>query len=286
MYSTFLPTKRSGNWFGAHQKFDKLAYRLLLPCIKPGFFPKLEDMLHFEGYNGPDGLIAKSPGKNEPRHYYDPKREQGPVLEHIASHFEMLVTKLRQQDYLRAAFEAAWLAHAVTDGLTPAHHHGYVEKVKDLHAQANHQVSKVRDKVIIKGSSGRETMRHTWQLWRSKGQLTSHTHFEAGVASALVTSGLSNLYLPEPLFAAAKKLGPVKFFQAQARLIDHLGLFDRFTKNGWTIGLARQVRKVLAPAIAQTIAIVWLLAYAQAGNAVDLSQPVASLDTVPVRIDH
>ena len=37
-----------------------------------------------------------------------------------------------KNDKTRAAFEAAWLAHALTDGLTPAHHYPYQEAVSEL----------------------------------------------------------------------------------------------------------------------------------------------------------
>ena len=48
-------------------------------------------------------------------------------------------------------------------------------------------------------------------------------------------------------------------------MIAGLSLYEKFYQTGWTAGLARSVRKVLAPTIAETIAIIWLLAYQEAG---------------------
>ena len=72
MYSGWLLTNYSGQIIGAHQKFNRVAYRqlkLLQPELQ---LPALKLIQHFEGRNGPDGLKLKSPGHNEPHHFYDP----------------------------------------------------------------------------------------------------------------------------------------------------------------------------------------------------------------------
>src|SRR5258708_39950832 len=127
MYSGLLITKHSGNWIGAHQKFNKIAYRLVLPEVDTKMFPSIDGILHFEGYNGPDGLKRKSAGHHEPSHFYDPLEGRGAVLAEIRNHYVLLVDALRKQDKVRSAFEASWLAHAITDGLTPAHHYPFEE---------------------------------------------------------------------------------------------------------------------------------------------------------------
>lgn len=264
MYSVFLPTKRSGNWLGAHQKFDKLAYRLVVPYIKSQQFPSLKSILHFEGYNGPDGLIHKSAGENEPRHYYDPIEDKGPVLEYIDLHYKELVKSLRKGDIVKAAFEASWLGHAITDGMTPAHHFPYVETVHHLHQLADHHVERYRDKLIIKGETGRETIKHTWKYVGGKGMLAMHMHFEAGVAATVSAYRFSDLSLPADQIRQARQLGFLKYFKEKAKQVARLSLYERFGKTGWTVGLARQIRHVLAPSISETVAIIWLLAYEDA----------------------
>ncbi len=40
--------------------------------------------------------------------------------------------EIRRHNIVRASFEAAWLAHALVDGLTPAHHYPYEEKLLEV----------------------------------------------------------------------------------------------------------------------------------------------------------
>src|SRR5437016_3491382 len=121
MFSGFVSHKHVIKSIGIHQRFDMAAYRAIKPFIALGEFPSLGQILHFEGYNGPDGLKVKSPGLHEPSHLYDPYNDSGEVPMHIENHYQKLVQALVDDDIIRAAFEAGWLAHYVTDGLTPAH---------------------------------------------------------------------------------------------------------------------------------------------------------------------
>lgn len=262
MYSVFLPTRHSGNWLGAHQKFDKIAYRLVLGSVDIHVFPSLENILHFEGYNGPDWLKIKSAGQNEPSHYYDPVEGKGPVLAEITNHYESLVSALSKRDKIRAAFEASWLAHAICDGLTPAHHYPYEQKMLGLRDTG--LVTKTKDKLLIHGFNRRQTVKQTWRFLGTKGLLSTHMHFEAGVSAAVATASFY-MALNTVVLDLARHHGPARFFKEQARMISELKLYERFYRTGWTIKLARQIRNVLAPSIAQTIAIIWLLAYEEAG---------------------
>src|SRR5258708_24361408 len=106
MYSGFVTHKKAVQGIGIHKKFDMAAYRMIKPYLKSGAFPPLAQVLHFEGFNGPDGLKIKSPGLHEPSHLYDPETDSGEVPLHIANHYQKLVLCLRQQDLILAAFEA------------------------------------------------------------------------------------------------------------------------------------------------------------------------------------
>ena len=88
-------------------------------------FPSIDEILNFEGIRGPDGLKRKSPGVDEPEHFIIPDKDDGVLIGYIRNHHWNLVRALRRKDRERAAFEAAWLAHAITDGLTPAHHYPF-----------------------------------------------------------------------------------------------------------------------------------------------------------------
>src|SRR5665213_2450772 len=120
MYSGFVSHNKVIKRVGVHQRFDTAAYHMIEPFLPAGTFPELKDILHFEGYNGPDGLKVKSPGVAEPSHFYDPATDTGEVPMHITNHYDGLVASLKEVDMVRAAFEAAWMAHYICDGLTPA----------------------------------------------------------------------------------------------------------------------------------------------------------------------
>lgn len=258
MYSGSLLTRHSGNWIGAHQKFNKVAYRLLFGKIEIQKFPDLNAILHFEGDNGPDALKYKSSGRHEPSHFYDPVKGEGTVVDEIDNHYRELVRVLRNNDKVRAAFEASWLAHAITDGLTPAHHYPYEAELHEL--RSGELVKQLRDKMIIRGRTRTQTVRSTWKYIGAKGLITTHIHFELGVAAAVATWKGSTV-IDRKLLETAYKHGPVAVFKRQARDIAGHALYEKFAKTGWTIGLARGVRRELAPKIATTIAIAWMAAY-------------------------
>ena len=137
MYSTLgvnPNSKHSGELIGTHQKLDKTARWLLnkhLPIAQKKF-PSIDEILHFEGIRGPDGLKRKSPGVDEPEHFIQPGKDDGVLIGYIRDHYYNLVQALKNKNPERAAFEAAWMAHAITDGLTPAHHYPYRKVVDEL----------------------------------------------------------------------------------------------------------------------------------------------------------
>lgn len=130
MYSGTTLHNKSGNIVGAHQKIDRAAFNVLSRKTGLKHFPPKKLLIYFEGRNGPDGIKAKSPAQNEPWHYYDPFDTSDKLLVNmIEEHIKELSTALKQGNHERAAFEASWLAHAIVDGLTPAHHFPYEQEV-------------------------------------------------------------------------------------------------------------------------------------------------------------
>ena len=124
---------------GVHQKIDRVARRRIAPHVPSGLaFPSTKEILHFEGLNGPDGIKRKSPAKDEPWHYIDPTRPNDTaLLDMIDEHIRNLTHALDTGNMTRAAFEAAWMAHAITDGLTPPHHYPLAQKLEQLRALSN-----------------------------------------------------------------------------------------------------------------------------------------------------
>lgn len=275
MYSGFVTSKKTVSAMGVHQRFDTAALAMLKPFLTPGTFPALSQILHFEGINGPDGLKVKSPGKDEPSHLYNPTTDSGSIPGLIDRHYQQLVEALKQPDLVRAGFEAAWLAHYVCDGLTPAHHYPLDEKLAEHEIKKNSKGSYGLKRQP--GESAMDVMRKGWAVFGGKGILTTHFNFEMGVATAIVGQRL-----PESLdtakLAQARKLGVIDFFKQEARAVAELGMYERFYLQGWSPTLARQIKTKLVPISVQAIAIIWLMAYLDAGKelAVDACQKLNS----------
>lgn len=265
MYSGWITSRHTVNWLGAHQKFNRMAYRQLPPYIQLASFPPLDKIQRFEGYNGPDGVKVKSVHRHdEPSHFYDPSTESGPLLEDVDNHYRSLVAALAQHNTVRAAFEAAWLAHTVTDGLTPAHHAPYEQELNEMYHNGNHTFGKPRDKIIMQGATKREMLRQNWQMWGSNGLLSMHIHFELGVAAAVITGNVQGV-VDTPSLQTAREQGAVETFKREAEAIHQLHLYERFAQTSWTAELARAVRRQLAPIIIRTVATEWILAGEEAG---------------------
>src|SRR5262245_809640 len=134
MYSGTTLRPLTGKLIGAHQKIDRLARLSLKQYLDDNDrFPSTKLILHFEGINGPDAIKHKSLAEAEPWHYFSPFDEQDTrLIEILDAHYDQLVMALKNKDEVRAAFEASWLAHAVVDGLTPAHHYPYEEKLAEI----------------------------------------------------------------------------------------------------------------------------------------------------------
>lgn len=259
--------KRSGNVIGTHQKIDRIARRHLNELLgKPAEFPAAKEILHFEGSRGPDGVKLKSPGKDEPWHFIDPtKPHEGPLIGTIQDHHDNLVTALRAKDMIRAAFEAAWLAHAVTDGLTPAHQDNYAEQLAEMGNDHTERKS-VRQKIIVGGTSKRAVIKNNWDYWGTKGILTTHTLFEGGVATATkpfkFKTGLPSQHDLEEL--------RVDGFEAlYLRLVTEvasLHMYDEFKRTGWTSRLARETNNDLLPRIIVAVTLAWYSALMEANR--------------------
>lgn len=281
MYSGSTLTPASGRILGAHQKIDRRARKHLETMLPDGAgFPAIRRILHFEGQNGPDAIKRKSPAKDEPWHYFNPFDEQDTLLpELIQSHYDNLVAALVGRDEVVAAFEAAWLAHAVVDGLTPAHHYPYEEKLVELRGGlAKETRVTIKDKIVLPGDTRRQAVSNNWKMWGPKGLFTTHYAFEWGVSTILLTMSRNPSTRPSAAEQAAMELLPLdEYFRLTAKEIAALGLYDKFYAHGWTVQLARQVRQQLIPVLIKTVTLIWYRAVHQAqGGAALTSAKVVS----------
>lgn len=270
MYSGSTLTRYSGRMLGAHQKIDRVARRHLRKLLRDnGIFPTAKKILYFEGKNGPDAIKRKSPAVDEPWHYYSPFDDDDEKLaEIIKEHHKNLVKELKKGNHERAAFEAAWLAHAIVDGLTPAHHYPYEEKLVELRGGDGIETrTTIKGKLVMPGVNRREKMRNNWRMWGPKGLFTTHGLFEMGVATLIAPLSFSEAVPSQADREKIKEVGIVEWFKRAAREIAVLDMYKNYYLKGWTPKLAWQVRHRLGPTLVQAVTLAWYSALVEAGLA-------------------
>ena len=270
MYSGTTFRNASGNMLGAHQKIDKVARVHLKKVLPEAYFPTIREILHFEGKNGPDGIKSKSPARDEPWHYYDPTdSEDTEILVMIENHMANLTNALRKDNKERAAFEAAWLAHAIVDGLTPAHHYPLEEKLEELRGEPLETRTSIKQKLLISsiGDGRREVVRKNWEFWGAKGVMTTHLLFEIGIATAIAPLKLDDAKPDGNELVRVRSEGVVPIFKEAANHIYHMKLYEEFHRKGWTRRLAKKSRQELAPLITKVVTLAWYAAAHKAHQA-------------------
>lgn len=271
MYSGTTLRNKSGGMLGAHQKIDRVARRHLAQSIPSSIeFPTIRQILKFEGQNGPDGIKRKSPARDEPWHYIDPTDpDDTGLLNLIDDHVANLINALADDDAIRAGFEAAWLAHAIVDGLTPAHHYPLEEKLESLRGEGLETRTNFKKKVVMPGESPRQQLRNNWEFWGAKGVMTTHLMFEMGVSTTIATRGLHAARPTGNERVRVEQEGVRKLFLEAMHHIHHLKMYESFHKKGWTRSLARQTTDELVPTIIRTVALAWYYAAIKAAERKD-----------------
>jgi len=297
-------SKFSGKIMGTHQKLDQAARRSLARVLPRGkYFPSEKEILHFEGSRGPDGLKRKSPGIDEPSHMMatsdlvqerdeendasssgqdssqheldaapdlaaekidHSSLDERSVVTMILDHRWNLVRALKDNNQVRAAFEAAWMAHMLTDGLTPAHHFP-LSQVKD-ELMTDKEIMRVFGqpiKGVIRGRNMLETMRNNWLFWGAGGHMSKHIAYEYGVL--MIATPLSPRYLEVELQPTdLQELDTKKMFRQALGRVQKLEQYSQFLENGWTTELAMEVKEILLPEIIRAIALGWYSAVVEA----------------------
>lgn len=248
---------------GTHQRLDKAARRHLGAINESHHhFPEIRAILKFEAKNGPDAIKRKSPSQDEPWHYYDPfDEEDSGLLTIIREHYTSLVNQLRNDNDVRASFEASWLAHALVDGLTPAHHHHHYEQgLKEIYGDDKDVRNTKIKKLIVPEKKAHKFVLGNWRLWGAKGLLSTHMLFEGG-AALIIQSMRHRFGMPSGYdVKTAERIGLIEYFKRTAREVALLNMYERFYEHGWTHKLAQEIRDELAPRMVKTITIAWHLA--------------------------
>ncbi len=270
MYSTLgvnPNSKHSGELMGTHQKLDKSARWLLnknLPAAQRNF-PSIKEILHFEGIRGPDGLKRKSPGVDEPEHFIIPDKDDGILIGYMRNHYYNLVQALKNDNRERAAFEAAWLAHVITDGLTPAHHYPYRKVVDELMSDRDYKrLFGVEIKGIMRGHNLAQAARNNWLYWGAGGVMTKHIAFEYGVAYTITPIPIKRLAPKNIKRSEFKNPNCEKAFYSALVKVDAMKMYDRFLDVGWNTELIIETREILIPEIVRAITLAWAAAVLEA----------------------
>ena len=261
MYSTIgilRDTTFSEKIVGTHQKLDRVARMVLAKNLpKRAYFPTAKEIIHFEGMRGPDGLKIKSPGVDEPTHFIIPDDDDRRLITEILDHQYNLRIALETKNDTRSAFEAAWLAHFITDGLTPAHNFPLSDVVEDLMSEKDFlKLFGKPVKVVMRGNSLLQTVRNNWLYLGTEGFMSKHTAFEYGVAVA-VSATPNRFLIPKIPKKDFKDIDLEKEFYAALYRVHALNMYGRFVKNGWKSDLALEVKKILLPEIIRMIALAW-----------------------------
>lgn len=266
MYSGTTFTRASGNIIGAHQKIDRIARRQLDKLIPGIDFPGASEILHFEGNKGPDGIKRKSPAKDEEWHYISPFDNKDTLLiKFIDYHYNELIKAIKSKNQERTAFEAAWLAHAVVDGLTPAHHYPYEEKLKELrNGEGIETRTTIKKKLILPGETRSHALKNNWKMWGPKGLFTTHLAFELGFASLIAPLSFFDLNPKNEYVTSISKEKLGKWYRNIAQQVANLHIYDKFYETGWTLKLSSEVKNELAPTLINAVTAVWYSAYQEA----------------------
>ena len=246
---------------GVHQKIDRVARRHLQPLL-PSLvqFPSTQQILNFEGKNGPDGIKRKSPAVDEPWHFIDPHDPSDvALLDMMDEHIHNLALAIRGGNIQRAAFEAAWMAHAITDGLTPAHHFPLEDVLKELRGGEGIETrtSLVR-KNLMTGETATEALKNNWKYWGAKGAMTTHIAFETGIASAVAYKRFKDGAPNAADIAFVENHGYRQYFLSCLKQVSGMGMYSSFIKTGWTTALAKQANQELLPLTIRAVVLGWL----------------------------
>lgn len=241
-FITHLTKGRLLNSVGTHQKFDRTAYSLINKKLEPDKFPARSLIINFEGSGGPDGLKFK--GNYTTDHMWDPVNKIGQLPTWIEIHYQNLVKALKEDDIVKASFEAGFMAHYLTDSLTPAHH--------------------LSHKFILEEYEGKK-YRKRWKIYGHKGILSTHVAFETGISSAIFFTPIK-VSFDEKLHKRIRKDGIKKVVMQESLAISKHNIYEQFLQKGWSAKLAKTIKATVVKRIPQLISAAWLSAYEEAYN--------------------
>jgi hypothetical protein len=172
-------------------------------------------------------------------------------------HHQALKEAVLKKDTVRASFEAAWLAHAIVDGLTPAHHYPYEEELIKLRGENAALRTSIKEKLVIPGASIRKQLHNNWKMWGENGLLSTHIAFEMRVAVLLVPLSFRSVHITTADLEQFRKLGFDNYFKKISEEIAALKTYDMYRTTGWNAALRRIVTKDIMPKMIRAVTLAW-----------------------------
>jgi len=252
----------------AHQKVDRVAYQHLIALLDPKINPpiSIDEILYFEGSRGPDAAKLKKGVTESPWHFYQPYGINSIFLKVVTDHYDRLVEQIVAGNKEHAAFEAAWLAHALVDGLTPAHQYPYEKELASIRNSDKKTRCNISSHLLVHTDSAKESLKRSFKLIGPRGLLTTHTGFEAGASSIILSLNLAKALPDNTDLKLLESTSFIDIFERYARQIEHFKMYDRFYRRGWTQALARDMRLEVAPRMVRMVTLAWYSAFVSAGQ--------------------
>jgi hypothetical protein len=159
------------------------------------------------------------------------------------------------------------MAHAIVDGLTPAHHYPLEAKLEELRGEGLETRTSTKEKILLPGKSRRIQLRNNWEFWGAKGVMTTHLGFELGVATTVAPQRFDNCAPSQEMLDRAEREPFDVLFNDALQRIASMKMYEEFGRAGWTRRLANETKDVLVPTIIQTVVLGWYCAIKKAGKA-------------------
>ena len=94
--------------------------------------------------------------------------------------------------------------------------------------------------------------------------MTTHTLFEAGVATTIKPMTFNDLVLSDDDLRDLRENNFLEVYKTMITQIDDLQMYEQFKQAGWTRKLALQTKQELLPLIIKAVIMAWYDAYHRA----------------------
>ena len=205
------------------------------------YFPKLKEILKYEGHLGPDSQFLQR--EVECDHYFNPRTKEGDALRLAEEHFQKLKLALTREasDKKQAAFQAAYLSHYIFDLFTPPH----IEETGIA---------------LPKMSRARLTIKFVKLVLRDKKTVEDYRHqaFETALWCSVMMRKIKRVLISEQEMAEIQNADIVDWLIPKVKSVYELQLFSEYKRSGWSRKISRPIYAKVLPEAIKSVALAWL----------------------------